>query len=71
MMALVAPGRRIVGGGLVFRDLAYDFAGEPGKVLRGAARRAVIGQPRRFPLEFEVFISPLATSFPNTSAVKD
>ena len=71
MMALVAVACRVVVGGLVFRDLADDFAGEPGEVLRGAARIAVIGQLRCFPLEFEVFIFPLATSFPNTSAVKD
>ena len=71
MMALVAVARRVVVGGLVFRDLADDFAGEPGEVVCGAARIAVIGQLRRFQLEFEVFIFPLATSFPNTSAVKD
>jgi hypothetical protein len=29
-------GRRVVAGGLVFCDLADDFAGEPGEVLRGA-----------------------------------
>ena len=44
-------GRWGVGGSLVFRDLADDFAGEPGEVLRGASRGAVIGQLGCFPLE--------------------
>ena len=35
--------RRVAGGGLVFRDLADEFAGEPGEVLRGAPRIAVPG----------------------------
>jgi len=39
MVARVAVACRVVGGGLVFRDLADDFAGEPGQVLgRGSAR---------------------------------
>jgi hypothetical protein len=41
---------------LVFRDLADDFAGEPGTVSRGAARIAVIGQLRRFPLELTLAV---------------
>jgi hypothetical protein len=35
--------RRVVAGGLMFRDLADDFAGKPGEVLCGAARIAVTG----------------------------
>lgn len=46
MMALVAVACRVVAGGLMFRDLVDDFAGQPGEVLRGAARIAVIGQLR-------------------------
>src|SRR5579859_5044507 len=47
----VAVGRRGVGSGLVFGDLADHVAGEPGEVLRGAPRVAVIGQLGCFPLE--------------------
>ena len=42
---------------MVFRDLADDFAGEPGQVLRGAARIAVIGPLRRFPLELTLAVA--------------
>ena len=57
MVARVAVACLVVGGGLVFRDLADDFAGEPGQVLRGAARIAVIGQLRRFPLELTLAVA--------------
>ena len=43
--------RRVVAGALVFGDFADDVAGEPGEVLRGASRVAVIGQLRCFPFE--------------------
>jgi hypothetical protein len=43
---LAALGRRVVADGLMFRDLADDFAGEPGEVLCGAARIAVTRQLR-------------------------
>ena len=57
MVARVAVACRVVGDGLVFRDLTDDFAGEPGHVLRDAARVAVIGQLRRFPLELTLAVA--------------
>ena len=57
MMALVAVICRVVACGLVFRDLTDDFAGEPGQVSRGAARIAVIGQLRHFPLEVALAVA--------------
>jgi hypothetical protein len=57
MMALVAVACRVVAGDLVFRDLADDFAGEPGEVPRGAVRIAVIGQLRCFPLELALAVA--------------
>ena len=44
-------------GGLVFRDLADDFAGEPGEVPRGTVHIAVIGQSRCFPLELALAVA--------------
>jgi hypothetical protein len=41
----------------VSRDLADDFAGEPGEVVRCAARIAVIGQLRCLPLELTLAVA--------------